>query len=48
MRSWKTTVAGVVVILSALVRVITSGDIQTIDWALVANGLGLIFAKDHK
>jgi hypothetical protein len=45
MRNWKTTLSGIVTILSGIVSFV-KGDIHT-GCTLVATGVGLIVAKDY-
>jgi len=46
MRNWKTTLAGIVVLLGLVVKVVNGTGIGPDDLALGSAALGLLFAKD--
>jgi hypothetical protein len=44
--NWKTTLSGLVGVLTIVVKVINGGDVGAEDIAIVAGLIGLLFAKD--
>jgi hypothetical protein len=47
MKSWKTTIGGILTLAATVFNIATTGAIGPQDVAAITGGIGLIFAKDH-